>query len=197
MDKREDKTGAIIKLSLWLVFIIVIVIIAKVGGNKAPTDDKKDETNKEVNITYEEKLNKLNDNYNYVYDITVSDKIVKYIGTKNGSKESGKYITNEKETTFYKDKGYTYEVIDGGLNKIDSIYNEINEDYVNVSYIKELLKEKTFKINDKGIYEYNIDNVIINISVNEKDITNILIKSDNDIYDLKFSDIGNIKEVNY
>lgn len=196
-EEKSDKLSATIKLGLWLVFIIIMVVISMVGGKKnevTPTDNQKDE--QKVKITYDEKLTNLKDNFAYAYTINVNNVSYKYVGKKLGEKEAGILTFGDNTKNYYQDRGYIYEVIDGGLNQISDLYNKINKNYIDLNYIKELIKTQEYTVNNHT-YTYNFDNLTINIKTDETNVISIEIKENNDLYLLEYNDIGKIEKIDY
>lgn len=196
-EEKNDKLSAGIKLGLWLIFIIVMVIISMVGDKQneaVPNNNPKDE--EKTIISYEEKLTNLKDNFSYTYTISANNVSYKYVGKKLGEKEAGSLTFGENIKNYYQDKGYIYEVIDGGLNQIEDLYNGINKNYIDLNYIKEQIKSKEYILNNHT-YSYNLDNLVINIKTDENNITTIEIKENNDTYLLEYNDIGKIEKIDY
>lgn len=197
--KDNDKTVPIIKLSLWLIFIIVLIIIVKFGGKKDINNDVNTipETNNTIEkISFEEKLAKLTDNYKYSYIINIGDKTYTFNGSKMNNRESGYRLFLDEKLQYFKENGYTYEVKNGGLFQIDTLYNEIDSSLLDITNIKNLINNQEYKIEDDK-YIYTLDNREIIISTNDNDITNIEIKIGENIYNLNYSDIGKITDIAY
>ena len=199
MNDENNKTSAYIQLGIGLVFIIILVIVVKVNGIKREDDipkEKIEETKEEIKTSsVEEKLAKLTDNFKYNYEIVIGDITYIYNGSKMGLKESGYLKINDNYLYYYKDNNYTYEVKDGGLFQIDNLYNSIDVNYLDINYIKNLLKECEYT-NEDNKYTYNLENMQIIINTDNDNITSIMINNENN-YKLEFSDIGNIKEISY
>ncbi len=194
-EKKDNKRKALIKLLLWLLFLGIVLIISSVGNKDKSSDNLKKDNEKKV-VTYEDKLDKLNDNFTYKYTITINNLVYNYEGKIMGKEEAGIYKVNESTINYYKNKGYIYQVVDGNLNKIDNLYLNVSQNYLDVSYLKELIKDKKYALNN-GVYEYTLDIGNIKINVDDENIKNIELKENDNIYLLEFSDIGMIKEISY
>ena len=195
-DGSNNKTSAYIQLGIGLVFIIILVVIVKVSGVRKEENIPQNETKEEIKeLTIDEKLNKITDNYKYNYEITIGDITYIYNGSKIGLKESGYLQINDNYLYYYKDNNYTYEVKDGGLFQIDNLYSNIDKNYIDIEYIKNLIKDHEYTKED-NVYTYNLENIQIIINTSEDNITSIQIINENN-YKLEYSDIGNIKEINY
>ncbi|MBQ7030972.1 MAG: hypothetical protein IJN13_01195 [Bacilli bacterium] len=203
-----DKIGAIVKLGLWLIFIAVLMIIARFGGTtenkdvEKPQDEiKENESNNKK--SYEDKLKELVNNYAYTYEIKVGNDIYTYIGNKmideSYIKESG-YIrkNNEQLYNYFIDNGYSYQVNNGGLDKVDTIYDvKIDANYLDASQIKSMIHGKEYVIENENSYIYNLDTKKIIIVTNEESVTNIEVIIGEDYYKLEISGIGLVKEIKY
>ena len=203
-----DKIGAIVKLGLWLIFIAVLMIIARFGGTTENTDVEKPQDEIKENESnnkksYEHKLKELVNNYAYTYEIKVGNDIYTYIGNKmideSYIKESG-YIrkNNEQLYNYFIDNGYSYQVNNGGLDKVDTIYDaKIDANYLDVSQIKSMIHGKEYVIENENSYIYNLDTKKIIIVTNEESVTNIEVIIGEDYYKLEISGIGLVKEIKY
>ena len=182
MNDENNKTSAYIQLGIGLVFIIILVIVVKVNGIKREDDipkEKIEETKEEIKTSsVEEKLAKLTDNFKYNYEIVIGDITYIYNGSKMGLKESGYLKINDNYLYYYKDNNYTYEVKDGGLFQIDNLYNSIDVNYLDINYIKNLLKECEYT-NEDNKYTYNLENMQIIINTDNDNITSIMINNEN------------------
>ena len=195
-DGSNNKTSAYIQLGIGLVFIIILVIIVKVSGVRNDENIPQNETKEEIKeLTIDEKLNKLTDNYKYNYEITIGDITYTYNGSKMGLKESGYLQINDNYLYYYKDNNYTYEVKNGGLFQIDNLYSNIDKNYLDIEYIKNLIKDQEYT-NEDSKYTYTIESTQIIIDTSEDNITSIQVINENN-YKLEYSDIGSIKEINY
>ena len=173
-DGSNNKTSAYIQLGIGLVFIIILVVIVKVSGVRKNENIPQNETKEEIKeLTLDEKLSKLTDNL----------------------KESGYLQINDNYLYYYKDNNYTYEVKNGGLFQIDNLYSNVDQNYLDIEYIKNLIKDKEYT-NEDNKYTYNLENIQIIINADKDNITSIQIINENN-YKLEYSDIGNIKEINY
>lgn len=199
MDKEYNRNKSIVKLGFWLAFIIVIVIIVKFD-NKDVNNNQDVFVGSKEEIKYEDKLANLKDNYEYEYEINIDGIIYYFNGKKMASKEVGEksYLENENEIqiNYFIENNNIYEVIDQNLKEINNLYDNINKDYLNIEYIKSLINNSEYSL-ENNIYSYNIDNIIINISADNENIQEIDILDNNDNYKLKFTEINMIKDVNY
>lgn len=207
-NEGSDRIDAIVKLGLWLIFITVLMIIARFGGTsedtniKNPQEEiKESETIKEK--SYEEKIGGLINNFAYSYEIKLDSDIFIYVGNKmmNNAfvKESG-YIrkNNEFLYNYFVDNGYSYQVNNGGLDKIESIYDgRIDVNYLNVDKIKDMISGKEYVVENDNKYIYNLDAKKIILVTNKDSVTNIEVIIGEDYYKIEISGIGLVKEIKY
>lgn len=200
---------AVVKLGLWLIFIAILLIISHFGGGQNNTNNKlnndiSNEEQKDV-VSYEQKLNDLVNNYEYTYEVKVDNDVYVYIGSKltadNGIKESG-YVSknNEKLYNYFLENGYVYQVNNGGLDKVESIYlQNINVNYFDMNKLKEEIQGKSYVVdtNDSNKKIYSLDNKQIIIYEDDLAIKKIEIIVGETYYKLNINKIGLIKEIKY
>ena len=196
MENREkdnsQRFNAFIKLCLWGIFIVFILLISSLGSNKDNNINKE-----ETSISYEEKLNKLNNNFKYNYEIKVNNEVYNFAGSKLLDKEVGSRIYKEETINYYVENDKSYLIENNELKDLDTLYQNLDKNIFDVNVIKQEIKGKEYlKSNDK--YSYILDdNKIIYIYSDNKNITKIEIFIASDYYKLEFSEIGLIKEINY
>jgi len=209
-EDNNDKIKSVVKLGLWLIFIAVLVIVAKFGGkdttnnvqNNNQTEIKEEQNKEEVIISYEEKLNKLVNNYKYTYEIKIGDNIYSYEGSKmeknSAINESGRLSLNgEIKYNYFLENGYIYQVNNGGLDKVESIYDiGIDSNYLDVLKIKEMILDKEYVVSENK-YSYELEDKKIDIYTDENNINKIEIFIEEDYYKLNLESIGEIKEISY
>lgn len=198
-NKEKDdnqKFNAFIKLCLWGIFIVFVVLISNFGSKKVSVDNNK-ETEEVKTITYEEKLDKLKDNYKYKYEIKIDDEVFNFVGSKNKNNESGHRLYNEEQLYYYIDSGVLYEVVDNQLKELEDLYENIDKNIIDVDKIKESITSKEY-LKDNNKYSYILENnKIVYVYVNNENIEKIEIYLGEDYYKLEFSDIGLVGEINY
>ena len=195
-DGSNNKTSAYIQLGIGILFIIILIVVAKLSGGNTDENISQNETKEEIKeVALDEKLAKITDNYKYNYEITIGDITYIYNGSKMGLKESGYLQINDNYLYYYKDNNYTYEVKNGGLFQIDNLYSNIDANYIDIEYIKNLIKDHEYTKEDNK-YTYNLENIQIIIDTSGDNIISIQIKNENN-YKLEYSEIGSIKEINY
>ncbi len=195
MEAKDNlKFNAIIKLGLWLVFITFLLIVINFGGQKkADLPNKKPE---QVTLTLNEKMQKLDNNYSYVYEIKIADNMYYFKGSTKDKKEVGVKTFNSETTNYFKENNYIYAVNNGGLDKIDNLYEGINMELLDITNLKNMLNEVKYQENNNS-YIYNLEDKVITVYSDNLNITRINISMENAYYDLSFYDIGLVTEIKY
>ena len=176
--KDSSNNSSIIKLAIWLVFIIILVIMVKVNSkNNSDT-----ETNDDGNVSETLSINNLNNNYKYNYLITINNEVYNYVGSKKDNKESGYLLHNGNYLYYYIENNNTYEIIDHNLIEINNLYDSIDSNLIDISYIKNEV--------------INNNDYIVNIEELESTIV-ITIEYENNIYKLEYSDINLVDNIEY
>ena len=201
----KDKKGrAIIELSAYLIFFLIVVIFARVSSssiNNTPSTDSS-----EVSIF----IDNIKDNYEYNMDISINDDIYSYHGKVLGNNSSIQMKTNDAEKYFYIMNNKYYELDDKGnyiLTTTSEIYPYINYNYLNINNIKNYINNSTkednkymIKVSDLILNSNSNEEVSIIIDENSKsieiDYTNIVkidnSNIDNAIVKITFNNINNI-----
>ena len=190
----EDKSKSLYGLIGWLIFIIILIIIIRVGINY----DKQVEVVPELDyIELDEGfLELIKRNYVYNYNIIDNNNIINYTGSIYKNNNNGIRIFNDEVLNYYSD-GINFYNKD--TNEIINIYDNYLSYFlepVNVyNFIQDLDYETKIDSNKK-VYLYNTyyDNlpITINIFVNETNITDINYNYDNIQYKANYSNIGMI-----
>ncbi len=213
MDKKNKKNfikklwstergKAVIKLSIYLVFIILVIIFVNVTSsmNKIIKDTKIVE---DVTPTIQEmKDDLLKNNYKYTYTITKDTKKTVYSGERLKKEEVGTK-ENEIETIKYYVNDVTYYQIKMGEKiETNNLYDGFNINMMDSEFILNLIKDKSTLINQKKkLKEYSYEfthedkNIEISLLASEDVIKEIDILYDNIKYNLKYSSIGKISEL--
>ncbi|MBE6156514.1 MAG: hypothetical protein E7161_02090 [Firmicutes bacterium] len=199
-EKDNDKITSIVKLGLWLTFIAVLIIVANFGTNKNNTNDNvlnNSNEQKESVLTYEEKLNKLTDNYKFNYEINADGQVYNYVGTRLSTRESGYRLNNDTYLYYYIEDGAIHEVKDETLYRLETLYEKLDVDNLDVSKIKSSIKNKEFN-EENGKYSYLLENnKKVSVYTDSENITKIEIYIGKDYYKLEFTDIGLVEKIKY
>ena len=200
MEQDNKRLKSTIKLIIWIAFIVGLLLISGVGknlNNELEYPQNNIEDKEDVEITLKEKLDKIDSNYKYKYEIKINEITYTYNGTKLLNRDSGYRLVNDEYLYYFLENGYTYAVNNGGLDKIDSIYAEnINKEYLDINRIKEFIKDIEYTKNEND-YVYNLSDKIIKIFTTKENIKNVEIYLGDNYYKLEFNDIGLVKEVKY
>ena len=197
----NEKISALIKLVLWIVFIVVLVIVSGISDNNNNNinypEDNKPPIEENSKISLEDKLAKLTNNYKYKYEIKIGDNLYIYNGAKKDNRESGTLLNNEKTIYYFLENGYVYQVNNGGLDKIETIYDKnINPELLDVNKIKESIINIEYTIIENK-YTYVLEDKTINIFTTDTDIEKIEIMHSDYSYILEFSNIGKVDNITY
>ena len=211
-NKKEDsllkkmwatpRGKAAIKLGLYLIFIVFVVIFINVSS-KVNKIVKESTVNEEKEITIgsmREKL--LLNNYKYTYTITKNDKKTVYSGERLKQVETGTKENEFGTIKYYVNDVETYQIQMGEKKQIDNLYEDFNINLLDSEYLLNLTNDKSTIINkDKDLKEYNysfdLEDKEIDISIYTKNdnIKEIKVIYDDTTYELKYSNIGEIKEI--
>lgn len=188
-----DKGKSLIKLVLWIIFIVILVLFFRSSGSKSESTsdiNKSDEivyTFKEYAIMQNELLT-----LGYTYNYELSDNIT-YKGVFCNNIDNG-YKETEKEIIKYQKEGdITYKVLMNSREEINDLYLEEDKMYLDLNNLFEDLKSymyTTEKLDDKRIITYKKEGyqVIVNTSLDS--ITSMKITNNDKIYNLEFTNVG-------
>jgi len=202
---HNKRTHAAMVLGLWMVFLIFVMLIAFIGGEakeSLPQNNIEQQKEQIVFKDYTEMQNNLlKKNYSYEYNIKTGEYQVIYKGEINNNIDKG-YRENLNGTIKYQvDETGLYEVVMDSLNSYDKLYENIVEDYIDVTKILELVKDKTVTKEETEkvrtyTYNFELDSILYEIKVitNTEEITDITIKYENNEYLLKYNNINKPEE---
>ena len=182
-DFWNTKRGkAIVKLSIWIVFILIVLSFIKNYDNDKIKDNNEEVKQHDVlsNNTLLKEL--LNSNYEYEYNITVGENKYSFKGNKIGDINTGYKESNTGIIKYEIEQDVVYQIVMDQRLEINDFYNELNKEYLDLSFINELLENEPSEV-------YTIDDVEFIISSEDKHITKIEINSDEYSYNLEFFNI--------
>ena len=210
---QTDRGKALIKLLLWMVFIIILIVLAIVSernGNSEILDVDKPENNatdtpsEPENIEYEAYntmiTNLLANNYEYEYLITTATDSIILTGFKNPDKEIGFKETSSGITKYFIDSTGTYELNMNTSSIIDNLYSEFDSSYLNLELLFNNLSEYLYNAEENvGIrtITYDKDGFQVTVTTDTKNITNVLVMTDTTTYDLNFKNIGECATIDF
>lgn len=188
--KNNPPFKALVKLSLYFILffvIILVVALSETPSRTTTTDKEKQESTEPVEQkTYKDILNEtLVDNKVVKYEININDKIYFIEYTLDDNNFNGTIETSEGITKFtYKDN-IVYEIILNEEIVNDGLFKELNFDYINIySLLSIISSNKALKmINDEEtIYNYELDNTKISVTVKDNKIIKIDIEEESNLY---------------
>ena len=210
---QTDRGKALIKLLLWMVFIvilIVLVIVSERNTNSEILDVDKPENNvtdtpsEPENVEYEAYntmiTNLLANNYEYEYLITTATDSIILTGFKNPDKEIGFKETSSGITKYFIDSTGTYELNMNTSSIIDNLYSEFDSSYLNLELLFNNLNEYLYNTEENvGIrtITYDKDGFQVTVTTDTKNITNVLVMTDTTTYDLNFKNIGECATIDF
>ena len=196
---QTDRGKALIKLLLWMVFIVILIVLAIVSernGNSEILDVDKPENNatdtpsEPENVEYEAYntmiTNLLANNYEYEYLITTATDSIILTGFKNPDKEIGFKETSSGITKYFIDSTGTYELNMNTSSIIDNLYSEFDSSYLNLELLFNNLIEYLYNTEENvGIrtITYDKDGFQVTVTTDTKNITNVLVLSNTTTYD--------------
>ena len=190
----ESKTGSIIKLSIWIILIIILASFTRTNTSNIP--QKKEVIIKPTSTSIKTKMKNIN---SYEADVNIDDITIHYTNYID------KYLITYNGETYYKtDNIYllkTKEIVDDNILNEVTYYNiknialyieNIDEDYMTIYKDNSYQISFTIPVNEQGLtFEENQNNVNIiikgNETINEIEINNIKlnIKNINNIEDIE------------
>lgn len=210
---QTDRGKALIKLLLWMVFIVILIVLAIVSernGNSEILDVDKPENNatdtpsEPENVEYEAYntmiTNLLANNYEYEYLITTATDSIILTGFKNPDKEIGFKETSSGITKYFIDSTGTYELNMNTYSIIDNLYSEFDSSYLNLELLFNNLSEYLYNTEENvGIrtITYDKDGFQVTVTTDTKNITNVLVMTNTTTYDLNFKNIGECATIDF
>ncbi len=199
--KETPKGRAYLKLIYWGIFFVALfiflIVSSMITSNYQDPQSYEDDSAEETKVPDKTELNLeaildmqqdlLNGTYHYKYYVENSSGSYLFDGTKYENYEEGyKNYNNESGNgviKYYKDSTGIYQV--NGEEKVlsDEIYQNIEEKYLELSYLFDIMKELELQ-KDTGNYGYPVYYAVdsyyrytINISKDETKITDISVVS--------------------
>lgn len=190
---QTERGKAIVKLGLWLVFILALIIFALVNKNDNTIIKENEETEeKEVYEfkKYDEMIESLLDsNYEFNYDIVINDTNYLFNGTKCNNEVLGYKESNMGIIKYYISDN-TYQVVLKELVPIENLYENIDINYLDLNILFNNLNEYLYNIeknDNKRTITYKKDGYQVEVITNLDNITNINITVDNNTYNLSYN----------
>lgn len=210
---QTDRGKALIKLLLWMVFIVILIVLVIVSERNAnseilgvdkPENNVTDTPSEPENVEYEAYntmiTNLLANNYEYEYLITTATDSIILTGFKNPDKEIGFKETSSGITKYFIDSTGTYELNMNTSSIIDNLYSEFDSSYLNLELLFNNLNEYLYNTEENvGIrtITYDKDGFQVTVTTDTKNITNVLVMTDTTTYDLNFKNIGECATIDF
>jgi hypothetical protein len=161
--KKKQYGSAVIFFGFYLIFFIVIAILARVGGSHPVSKSDYERSNATtINTSYLKKVN-----YSFTYKVELDGVTYEYVGSKKTG--SFKYTYDSKE--YYNDKNKSYIKEDEWKEvenpiKFNDFFDESNiNEIINSSYTE----SKTTYDSGKTVYNLLISSNTLNKLLNDKD----------------------------
>lgn len=193
---KNPRKKAGIKLLSYFIFFFILLLLTAVSNyvsyiNKDNNVDTKEKEEIKENSKYIDKQNKLlNNKHSINYKITINNSLYNINGLLKDDVIEG-YLENDNniKKIIIKDNNI-YELTDNIENIIDTV---INNNYINIKYILNMIKDKNVIIENKDNikkYKYNFidngNNLNIEINTDIDNINSIDIFTNNEEYLLNF-----------
>lgn len=176
--KKTTKGTAILKLIGWGIFFFIIFVFWVIASftyspskmeNAKPDNNITDQEEQKPIIDKEKEYIKLledleRSNYDYKYEITINDSKYIYNGKKENNIEQGYKESNNGIIKYYIDDTGIYEETTTNKIPITNLYENIEEDNLNINKIIEILQDKTFK--NSPTVEFNYPTYLVETEKN-------------------------------
>lgn len=200
---HNKRTRSVIYLLGWLIFIIVLFVefvipYEKNQANNSASDNTVIVDEEDNDDVYFEDLKNslLRYNFNYVYTVNdLSGKTI-YKGTMLGNETSGYKESSLGIEKYYLNGMQIYKEVLGERVLMSSQSVDVYNGYLSVDKIMELIVDKQYMKNENQ-YDFQIEEVYVKISVENDNINKIEITDGDSTYTLEFSNVNEIKELNY
>lgn len=198
---KNPRWHSLIVLIIWIVSLSILVGIVSIMNGINPQEKKEIPKKQEENkISYQEKLEHIiSDEELLSFLVTTKDNSLKLEGTENGGVVNG-YKEDRNGIKKYRiENGISYEVVLDEVKKIEGLYNEITQEFLDrnilISLLLETEEENSIEQEDTTTHEYNLiykeKNSKISVIETKESIEKIIIEEENVEYQLVFSENKN------
>lgn len=207
--KKTNKGKAILRLIKWCIFFVILFIFLAIASLMSPKNTSIKKPNNEINKpqeeipkdnwneetltieTINEYQEKLNNDYDYKYEISINKEKYIFSGTKTNNINKGYKESNTGIIKYSIDSTGTYMETTTEKTLINNLYEGIEENYLNPIYILNIIKELEITRDREydciePVYKANDSKNIYRITTSNQNITGI------DITALDFSYIYNL-----
>lgn len=208
--KKTDRGNAILKLTKWGIFFVILFIFIFVTALISPRTNNHNPSKVPTNVSpkvenntlTKEKLktieqNLLNANYTYKFDININNNRYLYNGTVNNNTNTGFKETKDSVIKYYIDNTGIYHDNLGEKKLITNLYEGVNQNYLDLNYIFNILNNLDFNLKQdhnckKPLYEFKNNENIYHVhfsheNINQSYINEILITSNNNAYSYRLT----------
>ena len=197
---KNPRWHSLMVLIIWIVSLTIlmgIVSILNQFGSPKETVQKEPIQENKNNISYEEmwKLFETND-YAFTYTVSKNEEVIKYEGNVKDGITTGYRERKDGIIRYSIEEGSTYENLMSDRKEIQTLYEYVNANLLNTTYLYNFIKEipandsDIIEENNKTTYEYNTeleeDTVKIVVIISDAQIETITIEKDNETYTLAF-----------
>lgn len=207
--KKTNKGKAILRLIKWCVFFVILFIFLAIASLMSPKNTSIKKPNNEINKpqeeipkdnwneetltieTINEYQEKLNNDYDYKYEISINKEKYIFSGTKTNNINKGYKESSTGIIKYSIDSTGTYMETTTEKTLINNLYEGIEENYLNPIYILNIIKELEITRDREcdciePVYKANDSKNIYRITTSNQNITGINITA------LDFSYIYNL-----
>ncbi len=207
--KKTNKGKAILRLIKWCVFFVILFIFLAIASLMSPKNNSIKKPNNEINKpqeeipkdnwneetltieTINEYQEKLNNDYDYKYEISINKEKYIFSGTKTNNINKGYKESSTGIIKYSIDSTGTYMETTTEKTLINNLYEGIEENYLNPIYILNIIKELEITRDREcdciePVYKANDSKNIYRITTSNQNITGINITA------LDFSYIYNL-----
>lgn len=196
---KHPRWHSLMVLILWIIVLSVLIGFVSIVNQLSPKKEVEKKVNREENskVTYEEKWEDiLNGNYTFTYLIKKEQETIKYEGSIKENKTTGYRERNDGIIKYEIENNKHFQVLVDEKLEIANLYENINENFISIPYLYELIKNistndiKIMKEKEKIIYEYNIEieseNTVVQVTIDDVKIKSITIQNQTEVYNLEF-----------
>lgn len=212
--KKTNKGKAILRLIKWCVFFVILFIFLAIASLMSPKNTSIKKPNNEINKpqeeipkdnwneetltieTINEYQEKLNNDYDYKYEISINKEKYIFSGTKTNNINKGYKESSTGIIKYSIDSTGTYMETTTEKTLINNLYEGIEENYLNPIYILNIIKELEITRDREcnciePVYKANDSKNIYRITTSNQNITgiNITALDFSYIYNLDFKNI--------
>ena len=187
---ENPRLKAIFKLGIWIIFFIVVFLVATLISLLNPKSTKTN-TTKTNPITKLEKIAK--SNYEYEYIINVDGTKITLAGDQYNGIYRGYKETSDGIIKYQHENNHSYQIVGDYFEPIDNIYGNINMGLTDLASVIELIRNYDYKIEDNNyIYDIGLRRVMVNF---DNKVTNVVISEEGNIYSLTYKNVNNVEEI--